>query len=210
MDRGMIRRVAARHALQEAMGDWQPSIPGWLVAWADARGERRFTARNEQYPEMVTGWPRGYSPREITPEEVGELNRQPAPILNPRQHELGDKPRDPRQDTFEAAKVSVLIMLPQVLKTLSKKFNDKFYMNSTQQKHKLYYYFSGHPALETVALTISIRGGYALLWIGYIPQKLTGGSDLAKSIHESVVVTNPELAGLACMRLLRTVLAKVP
>lgn len=124
-----------------------------------------------------------------------------------------DKTFEPLQtreeEIFSDAKTSIEIMLPKVIQALAKKFKDRFDMRATQQKLKLYYYFGNPYGLETVALTLTLRGGKPLLWWGYIPTKVVGGSDFSKAIYTQVRVQDPEMAGLAMMRLLRELLAKI-
>jgi hypothetical protein len=145
----------------------------------------------------------------MTPERQRELRNEPPPILNPKLHESPEVVKDAKQLVFDDAKLSMEVMLPSFQNQLSKKFHDKFYMRATQQRLKLYYYFSGYPALETIALTLGIHGGYPLVWVGYIPTKLQGGSDFSKAIHEQAIATNPELAGLTMMRLVKKLLQRI-
>lgn len=216
----LARRVAARWAFKEAMGDWQPAIPIWVVPWADLQaqrvlvGKRRLQPHELQFRVTDPDVTRPADPPVFTPGDP--LNTNPNRVkyeqnwvYNPKLHEMPERVVHPGQDLFDDAKLSLEIMLPKVLQTLGKKFRDRFYMNATQQRMKLYYYFSGHPALETIALTLAIQGGHPVLWVGYIPNKLVGGADFQRGIHESVVVRDPELAGLALMRLLRKLLDRI-
>lgn len=161
-----------------------------------ARGDREA----EVSPE-VTQWVRNFTARYDYVRDMDRLDLVKdntfEPVMTLEEEAFGD------------AKLSIEIMLPRVLQTLGKKFRDKFYMRATQQKFKLYYYFSGHPALETIALTLTLKGGKPFVWLGYIPTKVTGGSDLASAVYEQVRVQDPEMAGLATMRLLRDLLSKV-
>ena len=175
-------RVAARWAVQSILDAGQPSIAPEVIAWVES--ERFFTARHDY---------------------VQDLTR-----LDLVKDHTFENLRTVQEEMFEDAKDSLGVMLPKVLAALGKKFHDRFYMRATQQRFKLYYYFSGHPALETIALSLTLKNGKPLLWLGYIPQKISGGSDIAKSIHEQVVVPEPELAGLALMRLVRTLLGRIP
>jgi hypothetical protein len=114
------------------------------------------------------------------------------------------------QEVFDAAKLSIEILLPKALSAFRRKFHgDRFYMNATQQRMKLYYYFSTRPALETFTLMLSIRGGLPLLSFGYVPHKPLSGADFKRSITETAFSTDPELAGLTFMRLVRKVLGQI-
>lgn len=174
--------MAARWTVQSILANGQPNISPDVIAWAE-HSARFFTARTDYLDDLT----RLDLIRDNTFEPVQTLD----------------------EETFSDAKASVEVMLSRVMQTLGKKFRDKFYMRATQQKLRLYYYFSGHPALETIALTLTLKSGKPLLWIGYIPTKISGGSDFAKAIHEQMLVREPEMAGLALMRLLRSLLARV-
>lgn len=200
------RRVAARWALQAALGDWQPAIPGWLVPWSDHHEQRIVLAWSD---ETVPAEPPVFTPGDPLHTNPNRRKYEPNYVYNPKLHIMPERVIYPGQDIFDEAKLSIEIMLPTVLKTLGKKFNDRFYMNATQQRMKLYYYFSGHPALETFALTLSVQHDLPLLWFGYIPNKLLGGADFQRAIHDSVRVPDPEVAGLALMRLVRKLLSRI-
>lgn len=175
-------RVAARWVVQSILVSGQPNISPEVMAWVE-ESERFFTARYDYVNDLTR--------LELVKDNAFE------PVMTLE------------QEAFSDAKASLGVMLPKVLQTLGNKFKDKFYMRATQQKLKLYYYFSGHPALETIAFTLTMKGGKPFLWAGYIPTKLTGESDLAKAIHEQMAIREPEMAGLALMRLLRGLLARI-
>jgi hypothetical protein len=206
--RSASRRVAARWALQAALGDWQPAIPDWFVPWADHHEQRVVLAWSGD-DETVPGKPPVFTPDDPLHTNPNRRKYEPNYVYNPQLHRVQERVTYPGQDVFDEAKLSIEIMLPTLLKTLEKKLHDRFYMNATQQRMKLYYYFSGHPALETFALTLSVQGGSSLLWFGYIPNKLLGGADFQKAIHDSVRVSDPEVAGLALMRLVRKLLTRI-
>lgn len=173
-------RVAARWAFQLAQGDRQAEISPEIIRWVEARN---FTARHDYVKDLDR--------LDLVKDNTF------SPIMTLEEEAFGD------------AKLSIEIMLPKVLQTLAKKFRDKFYMRATQQRLKLYYYFSGHPALETIALTLTMKGGKPLVWLGHIPMKISGGADFAKAINEQARVQDPEMAGLACMRVLRGLLGRI-
>lgn len=114
------------------------------------------------------------------------------------------------EEAFADAKASLGSMLPRLLVALNSKFRDQFYMRATQQRFRLYYYFSGDPALETIALTMTLDGGRTSLWLGYIPNSVAmSGADFKRAIQEQASVDDPEMTGLALMRLSRSLLAKI-
>jgi hypothetical protein len=161
--------------------------------------------------ETVPGEAPVFAPGDPLSTNPNRRKYEPNYVYNPKLHIVPERVKYPGQEAFDEAKLSIEIMLPSVLKTLGKKFNDRFYMNATQQRMKLYYYFAGHPAVETFALTLSIQGGSPLLWFGYIPNKmsLAEGADFKRAIHDSVRVRDPEVAGLALMRLVRKLLSRI-
>lgn len=181
-DRRLAQSIAARWMVRTATGGVQPEVANDLVAWAERESGRHLTGKDYM-------------------RELELLQLKPDKTFTPQ--------TTPDEDAFADAKSSVTIMIPRLLAALSKKFRDKFYMRATQQRFKLYYYFSGDPALETIALTLTLKQGKPFLWLGYIPNKLTGGADFAKAIQEQVAVSDPDMAGLALMRLARSLLAKV-
>ncbi len=162
MDR-LARTVAARWALEQALGDWQPEIPGWVVKWSS-----QLFGRVAFVPE-----------------------------------------HDEDLEVFRLARESVNLLLSKLLDTFRAKFKERFYMNVSQSGNRAYYFFSGHPALETIALNVMVRGGKTTLSMVHIPHDLHGRADMTKSTHQTVVVEDPEMAGLALMRLARSLLAKV-
>jgi hypothetical protein len=181
-DLRLAKTIHARWTLRAAAGDFQPEVANDLVTWTERESGRFLIGKNYVH-------------------ELELLQLNPDNMFTP-QTTLDE-------DTFADAKISVAIMIPRLLAALAKKFRDKFYMRATQQRFKLYYYFSGEPALETFALTLTLKRGKPFLWLGYIPNKLTGGADFSKAIQEQVAVSDPEMAGLAMMRLVRSLLAKV-
>lgn len=173
-------RVAARWTVQSILGAGQAVISPDVVAWVEAR---TFTAKADYLRDLQRL------------DLVKDKTFEPLKTLD--------------DDAFSDAKDSIEVMLSKVLQTLGNKFRGKFYMRATQQRLKLYYYFSEHYALETIALTLTMKHGQPLLWLGYIPTKITGGSDVSKALHEQVLVRDPAMAGLALMRLLRALLARI-
>lgn len=112
-------------------------------------------------------------------------------------------------DPMGDAKLSFEIMFPKVLSTLRKKFNDKFYVNSTSRRGRVYYYFSANPAMETITFTLDVKSGNVLLGVGYVPHNAVKGPDYSRSLHKTVRVRDPELTGLEVMRQLRSILSRV-
>ncbi len=195
----LARRVAARYGLQQALGSWQPPIPAWAAPWWAQMERLGFVNDPTVYQPP---------PKKLYQPSV-QTKFEPNEAYNPKLHEFTPPPVHPGQDVFDEAKLSIEILLPKVLATLAKKFGSRFYMRATQQRMKLYYYFSAHPAIETITLMLSLRGSYAMIGLGYAPHKINGGADFSKSIQETIVIRDPSVAGLAMMRLLRQLLSKV-
>lgn len=113
------------------------------------------------------------------------------------------------EQLFNDARESIAILLPNFLKLLHSKFNEKFHMNSSASGTRIYYFFATNHPLENVAVTLGVRGGRMFLSVLYVPVDLHGRVDYRKSIELKEDVQDPELAGLALMRLGRKVLGRV-
>ena len=198
----LARRVAARYGLKVALGDWQPPMPVWVIPWSDRMLRQALvvepTMRLNPHRKQKVYKPEDFEPKYKT-----------FPVYNPKIHEFTPPEVHPGQDLFDEAKLSVEILLPKVLATLKQKFGERFYMHATQQRMKLYYYFSADPAMETISLMMSVHGNAVTLGLGYVPTKLLGGADFSRALQETVLVREPAVAGLALMRLLRKLLSRV-
>ena len=107
------------------------------------------------------------------------------------------------------ARESVSIMLPKFMELLHKKFNEKFHMNSSGAATRIHYYFATQHPLETIAVMLGIASRKVFLSVMYAPLGLHGAVDYKKAFEQKQVVEDPELAGLALMRLGRSVLGRV-
>lgn len=108
-----------------------------------------------------------------------------------------------------AARESVAIMLPKFMEMLHKKFNEKFHMNSSGAATRIHYYFATHHPLETIAVMLGLASKKVFISMMYAPLGLNGAVDYKKAFEQKQVVEDPELAGLALMRLGRSVLGRV-
>lgn len=153
------RRVAARWALKQALGSWQPEIPAEALEF--------FFTRQAYLPDT------------------------------------------PDLQKLDEARDSVAVFLPKLIEVLHKKQGDRYYMNSSESQGRLFYFFSPQQPLDAFSLTLSVRNGHALLAFGFTPYTAQGKLDFHGMINAQAA-TDPELAGLSLMRLVRAVLAKIP
>ncbi len=161
LQRRQARKLAARWALQQALGDWQPPIP-------------------KEALDYFHGIKVAYAPD--------------APFA----------------EDLNTARESVAILLPNVLAALRKKMGDRYSLNaSTESRGKVFYFFAPPQPVDSFNLTLSVTPAHqAILVFGYTPMKVTGGLDFAnmktKSAH-----SEPDMAGLALMRLVRALLVEI-
>lgn len=114
------------------------------------------------------------------------------------------------QGIFQTSKDSINTLLPKFLDALHKAYRDRFHMNASQSGTSIYYFFSPKNPIETFALHLMVRGGKAHLALGYMPHGVTSGHpDYSKVVEERVVIDDPEVAGLAFMRMARKLLSRV-
>jgi hypothetical protein len=153
------RKVAARWAFKQALGDWQPVIPQEALEF--------FLTRQAYVPDT------------------------------------------PDLQKLDDARDSVAVFLPKVIEALHKKQGEHYYMNASESQGRVFYFFSPQQPLDAFSLTLSIRNGHAFLAFGYTPYTAQGKLDFHGMVNAQAA-TEPELAGLSLMRLVRAVLAKIP
>jgi len=116
----------------------------------------------------------------------------------------------PDNEIFQDAKESVNILLPKFLDLLRRSLHEQYHANASQTGNRIYYYFASNHSLETISLSVIVKRGVVLLALAFIPHGLTNDRpDYSKTIEEQERISDPELAGLALMRLARKVLARV-
>ena len=108
---------------------------------------------------------------------------------------------------FKEARDSLEILLPKLLDLLYRTFKDRFHMNASGGKSRIFYYFATKDPLENIALTLGIKAHMPYLSMMYVPTALHGGADYKRGIEFKEVVEDPELAGLTMMRLARKLLS---
>jgi hypothetical protein len=112
------------------------------------------------------------------------------------------------QQALEDARDSVGIFIPKILDTLRKAMGERYYVNASESHGRIFYYFAPRDPIDSFNLTLWIHGPNAQVSFGYVPTKLDGSLDIANM--ESVrLPAEPEVAGLAVMRALRDLLAKL-
>jgi len=121
--------------------------------------------------------------------------------------ELGDIRSE--DELFDLARDSIAILLPKLLDALRKKFHERYHMNASLGHKTLFYFFESPNALEAIGLTLSIRNRHVFLNMLYAPYDLNDKIDYSKKVEVKTTVSDPDLAGLALMRLVRDLLSKV-
>jgi hypothetical protein len=175
----LTRKVAARWAFGMALAPWTPSIPDWVFAWG-ARVVKTAYADRGFLHELQHG-------DTIPPPSAG-----PTPA-----------------DIFQAARESVEILLPKFKELLRHKFREQFGMNASAMALSIYYYFVPRHPLENIAVSVSVHQSRVLVSMMYAPVNLHNVVDYKKVVEAKEMLEDPELAGMALMRLARKVLAQV-
>lgn len=106
------------------------------------------------------------------------------------------------------AKDSLGSLLPKILELLYKTQGDRYYMNASESHGKIFYYFAPRQPVDAFNLTLWIKGDMAYLSFGYMPYKVTGGLDLQNMKTERTSI-EPDLTGMAAIRLVRNLLGKL-
>lgn len=162
-----------------------PPIPAWVTVWADrVQAEAIKTAYADN----------GY---------LHDLQLQKTHPSIPVPKIKTD------QELFAEARESIAILLPNFLALLKSKFKDKFDMNASATGTRIYYFFSPKHPLENIAVALGVHNHRCFLSVLYAPVNLHGAVDYTRAIEVKENVEDPELAGLALMRLGRKVLARV-
>lgn len=118
-------------------------------------------------------------------------------------------PNTPALQALDDARDSIGALLPRLLELLHKKQGDRYFMNGSESQGKIFWFFSPPQPVDAFNLTLMIRGAQAFIAFGYTPYTLDGRLDFHGMIS-SHVMAEPELAGLALMRLVRDVLSRIP
>jgi hypothetical protein len=107
------------------------------------------------------------------------------------------------------AKESINVSLPRFVDLLRRETGDRYHVNSSTRKRELFYFFSPKYPLDTYSLYVRPKGPEkCFLVLGYMPMKLRGGVDLARSI-EVKGVSFSDSAGFTLMMLAKQLLKKV-
>lgn len=117
----------------------------------------------------------------------------------------------PSDSNFEAitnAQDSINVFLPKFIELLRKTQGDRYYVNTTEGQGRLVYFFAPRQPIDTFGLMLSVKGDKAVMTLSYMPYNLQGTYDFKKSRSEKVV-SDPEMAGLAFMRLARKLLQQL-
>lgn len=109
---------------------------------------------------------------------------------------------------LEDARDSIGVFLPKILDTLKKTMGERYYANASESHNKIFYYFAPRQPIDSFNITLWIHGPNAQVSFGYIPTKVNGSLDIA-NMKMVRLPSSPETAGLAVMRALRDLLAKL-
>jgi hypothetical protein len=118
-------------------------------------------------------------------------------------------PNTPSFQLLDDARDSIGVFLPKILDLLHKKQNDRYFMNSSESKGRLFYFFSPRQPVDSFSLTLYMKGLQAFVAFGFIPYKPGGGLNIQGMISEHALA-EPDIAGLAVLRLVRSVLSRLP
>lgn len=119
-------------------------------------------------------------------------------------------PTEVEPSVFDLAKESVNILLPKLLDLLRKKMKERYSLNASQRREEVFYYFATKDPVDSFAMHFSVRNGVVLLDFSYVPfSPVTNRPDYTKVIESRGVAKDPELAGLALMRVVRQVLDQI-
>lgn len=161
-----------------------PPIPAWVVSWAErVHADAIKTAYADD---------RGYL------HQVQFDKTLPSMPVVKTDHQL-----------FDEARESIAILLPNFLNLLKQKFKDKFDMNASAAGTRIFYFFSPKHPLENIAVSMGVHQHRIFMGVLYAPVDLHGSVDYSRAVEAKENVEDPELAGLALMRLGRKVLGRV-
>ena len=118
-------------------------------------------------------------------------------------------PNTPDLQALDEARDSITALLPRLLELLHKKQGDRYYMNGSESRGKIFWFFAPPQPIDAFNLTLATRNGLAFLSFGYMPYTLTGQLDFHGMVSDHATA-DPEMAGLALMRLARSVLSRIP
>ncbi len=162
-----------------------PPIPAWVAQWAD--GVQAVAVKTAYADE-------------------GYLRDLPFQKTHPS---IPVPPIKTDKQLFDEARESIAILLPNFLALLKQKFKESFSMNASAAGTRIYYFFAPKHPLENIAITLGVHRGRTFLSVLYVPVDLHGHVDHKKAVEIKEDVQDPELAGLALMRVARKVLARV-
>lgn len=119
---------------------------------------------------------------------------------------LAYMPDTPANQALDVARDSISVFLPKMMQTIRQVQGERYGMNASESRGRIFYFFSPRHPVDSFNMTLWIQGDKAHIDFGFTPHKLNGQLDLQKAISERAV-SEPEMAGLALMRLVRSVMA---
>jgi hypothetical protein len=119
---------------------------------------------------------------------------------------------DPKTDAIllNDGRDSISALLPTFITYLRKTLGDRYSMNASATSRDIFYFFEPPHPIDSVAVHLGVRGGRLMLNVSYLPQEISGnGVNLSKIVEDQAIITDPDMAGLFLMRLIKKILSKV-
>ncbi len=111
--------------------------------------------------------------------------------------------------SLDEARDSIAIFIPKILEMLRKRNQgDRYYINASESRGRIFYFMTTRDEVDSFNMTLAMQGPKAHISFGFTPYKIDGTPDFKKMITKQALA-EPETAGLAMMRLIRTVLAEL-
>jgi hypothetical protein len=112
-------------------------------------------------------------------------------------------------ESFYAAKVSVNVLFPRLVKLISSTMGDRYHLSASESRGQVFYFITSRHQLDAFSLMLSTpRDDTARLVLSYVPYDLNKMPKLREKV-EVDEVAEPELAGMALMRAGRKLLAEI-
>ena len=108
--------------------------------------------------------------------------------------------------SLDEARDSVGVVIPKILELLKKSQGERYYVNASESQGRIFYFMAPRQRIDAFSMTVAMQGPKAHISFGFTPYKLDRTPDFKKMITKQALA-EPEVAGLAMMRLVRTVLA---
>jgi hypothetical protein len=112
-------------------------------------------------------------------------------------------------EDFYAAKVSVNVLLPKLVKLLSSTMGDRYHLSASESRGQVFYFITSRHQLDAFSIMLSVpQEGTARIVASYVPYDLRKMPKLKEKV-EVVHTAEPDLAGMALMRAGRQLLTEI-